>query len=228
MAGRVAGKVAFITGAARGQGRVHAIRLAEEGADIIAVDICRDYDDRRLPDGHRGRPGRDGQGGRGPGPADRRRAGRRPRRRRAQGRASTRASPSSASWTSSSANAGICTDPGLGRGHPGGLAGHHRHQPDRRLEHHGGRRPAPDRQRRRVDHRHQLDRRASRACRSWPRTSPPSTASSASQDAWPTSWPAPHPGQHCAPDRRGHPDGGRPRRPHRLIATNPEPRARSS
>ncbi len=40
MAGRVAGKVAFITGAARGQGRSHAIRLAEEGADIIAIDIC--------------------------------------------------------------------------------------------------------------------------------------------------------------------------------------------
>src|SRR5271155_5153221 len=43
MAGRVAGKVAFITGAARGQGRSHAIRLAEEGADIIAVDVCHDY-----------------------------------------------------------------------------------------------------------------------------------------------------------------------------------------
>jgi (+)-trans-carveol dehydrogenase len=40
MAGRVEGKVAFITGAARGQGRSHAIRLAAEGADIIAVDIC--------------------------------------------------------------------------------------------------------------------------------------------------------------------------------------------
>jgi SDR family mycofactocin-dependent oxidoreductase len=34
------GKVAFITGAARGQGRSHAVRLAEDGADIIAVDIC--------------------------------------------------------------------------------------------------------------------------------------------------------------------------------------------
>jgi len=44
MAGRVQGKVAFVTGAGRGQGRSHAIRLAEEGADIIAVDICRDYD----------------------------------------------------------------------------------------------------------------------------------------------------------------------------------------
>jgi SDR family mycofactocin-dependent oxidoreductase len=38
--GKLEGKVAFITGAARGQGRSHAIRLAQEGADIIAVDIC--------------------------------------------------------------------------------------------------------------------------------------------------------------------------------------------
>jgi (+)-trans-carveol dehydrogenase len=42
MSGRVEGKVAFITGAARGQGRSHAIRLAQEGADIIAVDVCED------------------------------------------------------------------------------------------------------------------------------------------------------------------------------------------
>lgn len=34
------GRVAFITGAARGQGRAHAVRLASEGADIIAVDLC--------------------------------------------------------------------------------------------------------------------------------------------------------------------------------------------
>jgi (+)-trans-carveol dehydrogenase len=38
--GRLENKVAFITGAARGQGRSHAVRLAQEGADIIAVDIC--------------------------------------------------------------------------------------------------------------------------------------------------------------------------------------------
>jgi SDR family mycofactocin-dependent oxidoreductase len=37
---RFTGKTAFITGAARGQGRSHALRLAQEGADIIAVDIC--------------------------------------------------------------------------------------------------------------------------------------------------------------------------------------------
>ncbi|MBB5915600.1 SDR family mycofactocin-dependent oxidoreductase [Nocardia transvalensis] len=41
MSGRVEGKVAFITGAARGQGRSHAVRLAQEGADIIAVDVCK-------------------------------------------------------------------------------------------------------------------------------------------------------------------------------------------
>jgi SDR family mycofactocin-dependent oxidoreductase len=40
--GRVAGKVALITGAARGQGRNHAVRLAAEGADIVAVDLCAD------------------------------------------------------------------------------------------------------------------------------------------------------------------------------------------
>jgi SDR family mycofactocin-dependent oxidoreductase len=38
--GKLDGKVAFISGAARGQGRSHAIRLAQEGADIIAVDVC--------------------------------------------------------------------------------------------------------------------------------------------------------------------------------------------
>jgi SDR family mycofactocin-dependent oxidoreductase len=43
MSGRVEGKVAFITGAGRGQGRSHAVRLAQEGADIIAVDVLDDY-----------------------------------------------------------------------------------------------------------------------------------------------------------------------------------------
>ncbi|MER6816650.1 mycofactocin-coupled SDR family oxidoreductase [Spirillospora sp. NPDC000708] len=47
--GRVDGKVAFITGAARGQGRSHAVRLAEEGADIIAVDLCQDYETVGYP-----------------------------------------------------------------------------------------------------------------------------------------------------------------------------------
>lgn len=43
--GVLEGKVAFITGAARGQGRSHAIRLAQEGADIIAIDVCE-----RIPE----------------------------------------------------------------------------------------------------------------------------------------------------------------------------------
>src|SRR5919106_256461 len=40
MTGRVEGKVAFITGAARGQGRAHAVRMAQEGADVVLVDVC--------------------------------------------------------------------------------------------------------------------------------------------------------------------------------------------
>jgi SDR family mycofactocin-dependent oxidoreductase len=47
--GKLDGKVAFITGAARGQGRSHAICLAEEGADIIAVDICGQIATARYP-----------------------------------------------------------------------------------------------------------------------------------------------------------------------------------
>src|SRR6202008_1319492 len=49
MAGRLEGKVAFIPGAARGQGRAHAIAMAREGADIIAVDICRDIPSNPYP-----------------------------------------------------------------------------------------------------------------------------------------------------------------------------------
>jgi (+)-trans-carveol dehydrogenase len=49
MSGRVEGKVAFITGAARGQGRAHAVRLAQEGADIIAIDICKQIASVQIP-----------------------------------------------------------------------------------------------------------------------------------------------------------------------------------
>src|SRR5579863_8700792 len=39
--GRVDGKIAFVTGAARGQGRSHAVRLAQAGADVVLLDICQ-------------------------------------------------------------------------------------------------------------------------------------------------------------------------------------------
>jgi SDR family mycofactocin-dependent oxidoreductase len=47
--GKLDGKVAFITGAARGQGRSHAVRLAEEGADIIAIDSCSQIESVPYP-----------------------------------------------------------------------------------------------------------------------------------------------------------------------------------
>jgi SDR family mycofactocin-dependent oxidoreductase len=47
--GSLEGKVAFVTGAARGQGRSHAVRLAQAGADIIAVDICETFDSMNYP-----------------------------------------------------------------------------------------------------------------------------------------------------------------------------------
>lgn len=49
MGKRFEGKVAFITGAARGQGRAHAVRFAQEGADIIAADLCRQIDSVGYP-----------------------------------------------------------------------------------------------------------------------------------------------------------------------------------
>jgi NAD(P)-dependent dehydrogenase (short-subunit alcohol dehydrogenase family) len=49
MAGLLEGKVALVSGAARGQGRSHAVRLAEEGAEIIAFDICHDVDSVLYP-----------------------------------------------------------------------------------------------------------------------------------------------------------------------------------
>ena len=110
MAGRLEGKVALITGAARGQGRSHAVRLAEEGADIIAVDICSQLDDRAATRWRRRRTS--------PRPRSRSRtstAGSSPARPTSatspplQRRSSRRASPSSATSTSSCANAGIAS-----------------------------------------------------------------------------------------------------------------------
>ncbi|HEY5841320.1 MAG TPA: SDR family NAD(P)-dependent oxidoreductase, partial [Mycobacterium sp.] len=47
--GTLDGHVAFITGAARGMGRAHAVKLAGEGADIIAIDVCAEFDSTDYP-----------------------------------------------------------------------------------------------------------------------------------------------------------------------------------
>ncbi|MDT3441921.1 MULTISPECIES: mycofactocin-coupled SDR family oxidoreductase [unclassified Pseudofrankia] len=47
--GDLTGKAAFVTGAARGQGRAHAVRLARDGADVIAVDVCAPVPPSRIP-----------------------------------------------------------------------------------------------------------------------------------------------------------------------------------
>jgi SDR family mycofactocin-dependent oxidoreductase len=49
MTGRLAGKVALVTGAARGQGRSHALHLAREGADVVLIDICADIETVGYP-----------------------------------------------------------------------------------------------------------------------------------------------------------------------------------
>jgi SDR family mycofactocin-dependent oxidoreductase len=47
--GRLAGKVAFVTGAARGMGRAHAVTLASHGADVVALDVCAEFDSTDYP-----------------------------------------------------------------------------------------------------------------------------------------------------------------------------------
>lgn len=49
MTNALGNKVAFITGAARGQGRAHAVRMASEGADVVAVDICQQIESNPYP-----------------------------------------------------------------------------------------------------------------------------------------------------------------------------------
>src|SRR4051812_28204178 len=49
--GRLEGKVALVTGAAQGQGRSHAVELAREGADVVAVDICEQVPGMPYPTG---------------------------------------------------------------------------------------------------------------------------------------------------------------------------------
>ena len=158
MAGRLEGKVAFyITGAARGQGRAHAVHMASEGADIVAVDICRQIESNNYPLATRRRSRRDRARRQGVGPT-----GRRPPGRRA----------ASSSELRSALEAGL-TGPRTARRRRGQRHGilpmapgrsrcvrlrrRHRRRSPRRDEHRrGGRAPPAQRV---VDHRHRLHRR---------------------------------------------------------------------
>ncbi len=99
----LAGKVAYVTGAARGQGRSHCVRLARAGADIIAIDACGPVAEHNgYPPARTGGSRRDGEPGRGRRPQDPRRRGRRPRRSPGNsGWCPTRSNSSAASTSSS-------------------------------------------------------------------------------------------------------------------------------
>ena len=83
VSGRLTDSVALITGGARDRGRAHAVRLAEEGADVVVVDRCASIALGALPDAGAGRARADGEARRGHRPACPRGAGRRPRPRSA-------------------------------------------------------------------------------------------------------------------------------------------------
>ncbi len=155
-ANRFVGKVAFITGAARGQGRAEAVRLASEGADIIAIDACADFDSTAYD---------------GATEAD---LAETVAQVEAQGRkiVATKtdvrdfAAVSEALATGIAAlgrldvvvaNAGICSGAMSWEITPRAVAGDARRQPHRRVPHLQGRDPAPDRAGRgRFDRHHQL------------------------------------------------------------------------
>ncbi len=144
--GLLDGKVAFITGAARGMGRNHAVRFAKEGANIIAVDLCAPIAaaDYELPGPGRSR-------GDGP-PRSRKREDARspgsstcvtprgcslpsPTAPRNWTPTGARSTSSSRTPASAAARAACSTPPAEV------LARDHRHQPHRRLPHHAGRQP---------------------------------------------------------------------------------------
>ena len=223
MAGRVEGKVALITGAARGQGRAHARRLAAEGADIIAIDICRQIESNPYPlatpedlaetarlveaEGRacRRSPGRRarafGVGGRGPAgprsprPSRHRRGQRRhPADRREQG--------------------------------PGGVPRRPRRRPHRRDEH--GRRDRAVIAGRRLDHHHRVDRRHDAGHHRQPGARPgwgrlrlrQARAVAVRRGHGPPAGVEVHPGQRRPPDEHEHPSAP-PRRPLPRVPPRP-------
>ena len=203
MAGRVAGKVAFITGAARGQGRSHAIRLAQEGADIIAIDLAGQIGDRALRHVDPGRPGGNGQGGRGAGPPDRGHPGRRAGLRRGQGGRGRRRRAARAPRHRVRQRGYLQLRQPRGARRDA-LAGHDRREPHRRLARGQGRDPAPARGRRRIDHPDQLDRRADGHPEHRALHGGQARRRGPDADAGPGTGAGHDPGQQRAPDQRQH------------------------
>ncbi len=140
--GRVPGRVALVTGAARGQGRNHSVRLAGEGADIIAIDRCADIDEIPYPmatpadldETARLVAAAGARGGHGP--------GRRPRRRCPGRGGHRRSAPAGPARHGGGQRRGVHHS-ALGRGHPGRVGRGHRNQPERGVEHLRGVDPPP-------------------------------------------------------------------------------------
>ena len=224
--GKFDGQVAFITGAARGQGRAHAIRLAQEGADIVGIDICQQIGSVGYQMSKRDDLDETVRQVEAPRATDRRARGRRPRRRGvAEGvrRRRRRARP---------------------RHHRGGQRRHrpgrlrvgraavgrgHRREPHGRLEHRTRRHPVDDRERPgRLDRPHQLDRRTDRFTLRRPRHAGlhRGQARRDRPDALVGQLPgaAQHPRQQRGSHHGGHADGERRRRVDDPHSTSPSSR----
>ena len=150
VSGRLAGKVAFITGAARGQGRAHAVRLAPRRGRHPRPRHRRRRCRRACPTTPRPptTSRRPREAGRGDRPARADPPGRRPRPRRHEGVRRPPASRSSAGSTSSWPTPASASPRRGTRRRPQVFTGHDRHQRDRRLEHRHGERAAHRRRRR--------------------------------------------------------------------------------
>ena len=209
--GRLSDRVAFVTGAARGQGRAHCVRLAEEGADIIAIDIAGPVVGSPVEpatmeqlEETRGLVEKTG-------------------RRALFARADVRDFDSMKNVVDEGvrrfgrldvvvANAGTMRRrPHVGT-HRGAVAARHRRQPDRRVEDDQGHRSAHDRGRqRRIDHHHELRRRVPRLSHVGRLRRGQARPRRAVPDARGRSVPVQHPRQHDPPQRRQHGDDEGPR-----------------
>ena len=204
--GKLDGKVAFITGVARGQGRSHAVRLAEEGADIIGIDSCADVATIAYEMASRRGSRRDGASGRSARASHHRRAGRHPRlgRRDQDARRGRRRSRATRHRRLQRRHRRVLPR----RGHDGrDLGRHDRDQPVRAVPHRPScHPPSQGESGRRRDRVHQLHRRPQGHGQHRALQRGEARPRRADQVACDRTCRAPHPGQHGQPDEREHPD----------------------